>query len=288
MRSEKWEAHISVLRLYGRWSFTSMWDLYAHDISLQRRFLGVPAPSVLSLHNTLLSWPLYCCVLYPGRAPSPLAWIHRVYPLVALPHLLTSPYLPWMSFWFRAKAFAPCSEGAPSGRGWLSHSASWQPVGLLLSNDMPPFTPHLVWCLCFLISFLSLGNRTAPQYSYKRRPQVATDVFQVWNYCVFSLFPPLRLNVIPETALEGLVEYWPYRGDSILEASFLSHKTARETKRSQFSTTLHGQAHIPLFDRCLGSVSFLMGQTWWCLPGLWCAIRHDRKIDVMMWLLQPE
>lgn len=126
-----------------------------------------------------------------------------LYPLVALPHLLTSPYLPRMSFWFRAKALAPWSEGAPSGRSWVSHSASWQPVGLLLSNDMPLFTPHLVWGLCFLISFLSLGNRTAPQYSYKRRPQVATDAFQVWNYCAFSHFSPSEAKCHPRNSPRG-------------------------------------------------------------------------------------
>lgn len=147
--------------------------------------------------------PCTCCVLYPRHAPSPLVWIHRVYPLVAFPHLLTSPYLLRMSFWFRAKAFAPWSEGAPSGRGWVSHSAFWQPVGLLLSNDMPLFTPHLVWCLYFLISFLSLGNQAAPQYSYKRRPQVASDAFQVWNYCAFSLFSPSEAKCHPQNSPRG-------------------------------------------------------------------------------------
>lgn len=153
--------------------------------------------------------PRNCCALSSRRAPSPLVWMHLFYPLVGLPHLLTSPYLLWMSFWFRAKPLLPGQKGSPLGgaeRLLLLLGSFW---GCFVGTDMPLFTPHLVWCLCFFIAFPSLGNRTAPQHSCELRLQVVTDAFQDWNYCTFSLFSLWGLNVIPGTALEGLAKFRP-------------------------------------------------------------------------------
>lgn len=112
-------------------------------------------------------------------------------------------------------------------------------------------TPHLIWCLHFLISFPSPGNWIAPQYGYKLLPQVVTDRFQGQNCLIFITFFHLRLNVTPRTSQKSWAKNWPCREDSILtgeETNSLSHKIVGETKRSQNLMTYiynHSLTHYP-------------------------------------------
>lgn len=160
---------------------------------------------------------------------------------------------------------------------------------------MPLLTPHLVWCLCFLVSFPSLGNRIAPQHGYKLLLQVVTDVFQDRNCLISFRLVPSEAKCHPWNSPEELTEALTKQGR--LHSGWRRDKFSKPCNcKGSREAKPHG-VHLPLFtlsfiqqthmkhqllsgaNMVLGARIILDNKTW--LPSL----RRYRNKSMACWLL---